>query len=188
MPASSFADTIIAKLNSAIGRNGENYKSSTPNIANKAIAEGVTEYLLSNTMISIAYSGIIPGTPPIPDPTVSDVEEITGKCAPPSGTEFDVWVSSLESNIVSGFFIGPGKIGVTSIAPINCFHPGLSLTREDIKSVHTGNLDDPQKAVWTKICSQILLWLNSCNIGGYPAANSSTGSTGSASVIKTTVS
>lgn len=187
MPASSFADVIISKLNSAIGRNGDNYTSGTPGIANIAIAEGVTDYLLANTSILVGYSGIIPGTPPIPDPTVVDTESITGMCAPPVGDEFDEWVSDLESKIVSGFFIGPGQIGVTSIAPTNCFMSGLSITRDDIKSVHTGNLNDPQKAVWTKICSQILLWLNSCNIGGYGAINTSTGSSGSATVTKTIV-
>lgn len=189
MPASSFADIIISKLNSAIGRDGFSYSSSTPGIANKAIAEGVTDYLLANTSILVSYSGIIPGTPPIPDPTVIDTESITGKCDPPEGDEFDEWVSDLESKIVSGFFIGPGQVGVTSTSPnsINCFASGLSITRDDIKSVHTNNLDDPQKLVWTKICSEILLWLNSCNIGGYGAINSSTGSSGSATVTKTIV-
>ena len=187
MSALNFADTIIAKLNSAIGAKGENYTSSTPRIANTAIAEGITEYLLANTTISITYSGIIPSTPPVTDPVVSDVESITGQCTPPEGTEFDNWVSSLERNIVTGFFIGPGKLGITSIVPTNCFRSGLNLSRESIKSVHLGSINDPQRAVWVEICSRILLWLNSSNIGGYTAKNILSGSTGSAVVVKTTV-
>lgn len=183
MPASSFADLMISKLESSIGKDGYSYSSSTPNIANQAVAEGITEYLTQNTTINITYAGVMPNGSP--DPIVTDVCKVTGTCSPPSGTEFDPWIKSLESNIVSGFFIDRGTAGVTPLAPKNSYLPGLSLNRSMIQSVHESNLEDPQKPVWETICNAILIWLNATNAGPYPASTSS--STGTATVIKTTV-
>ena len=185
MSASSFADKIIDKLDSAVGKDGYSYSSATSGIANQAIAEAVTEYLTDNTKINVAYVGTIPGPPPTPDPIVSDVCPITGSCAPPFGTTFDTWIKSLESNIVAGFFINRGQAGVTPISPAPAFIPGLSISQVSLRSTHENNLDDPQKPVWEVITGAILSWLNSIVAPSYAASTSQ--STGIATPTKTNV-
>lgn len=185
MPASSFADTIISKLNESIGMDGSSYSASTPEQANQAIADGVTEYLIDNTLITITYAGIIPGTPPTPDPIIADVCGITGQCAPPTGITFDSWVNSLASNIVAGFFIDSSNAGVSPISPTPAFLPGLSISQSMLTSIHTANLDNPQKPVWEVITGAILTWLNAVIAPTYAA--STTQSTGTATPTKTTV-
>lgn len=187
MAASDFADLIISNLASSIGTDGQGFNSGTPAKANQAIADAVTEYLPKNTKIQVGYVGTITGPPPVPDPLVTDMCDIEGTCAPPVGTDFDTWIKSLESNIVAGFKISKGAGGVTPIAPPPAFIPGLSLSRDDIKSVHQANMDKPQKPVWTKICGDIITWLNSIVSSPYPAQNTNTSSTGVATPTKTIV-
>ena len=185
MPASNFADLIISKLKSSIGTDGSKFSSSTPAQANSAIAQAITEYLTSNTLVPVTYVGMIPGTPPVPDPIVADVCKITGTCSPPTGTTFDVWVKSLETNIVAGFFISNGTAGVMPITPPPAFLPGLVLSQATIKSIHTANLKDPQKPVWQVITQSILTWLNAVITPPYAATTGK--STGTATPTKTTV-
>lgn len=178
MAASDFADLIIKNLKESIGTDASKYNSSTPNSANKAISDAITDYLIKNTSINVSYSGMIPGSPPVTDPLVEDVCEITGNCSPIIGTSFSAWVASLESNIVSGFFIGKGKAGVSPISPVPAFLPGLSLNQSEIKDIHTNNLSNPQKPVWEHIASSIIKWLNSIVTTPFSAGNSNTSSTG----------
>ena len=188
MPASDFADLIISEMKSAIGQNGENFTKDTPNIANKTIAKAITTYLLNNTTVSVSYSGIIPGTPPVPDPTVTDVLRITGECKVPGVSDnFDSWVSEIGSNIQNGFFLENGLAGVTTTSPnsILCFDgTPLSIKRDEIKSIHEGNFNDPQKAVWEFICERIITWLS--NISGipFPGKNINSESQGEGTVVK----
>lgn len=161
MAARDLADKIISSLKSAIGKDGTKFTKASPSIANAAIASTITTYLISNTKVNVSYNGPIPagGTESIP----SDDLTVLGVCAPPSGTDFDSWISSLENNIVSGFFIGVGKI-VIPAGTFPSFKKGISISREDLKSIHEGNItkdDDPQKLIWEKISSAILEWLNS---------------------------
>lgn len=186
MPASSFADTIISKLKSSIGTDGSKYNSGTPAIANQAIALGITEYLMSNTTISVAYVGTTTTVPPSPFST-TDSCKITGTCAPPSGTDFNTWIQSIASNIVAGFFIMPGAM-VLPISPPPAFIPGLVISQSSLKSEHENNLDDPQKPVWTVICQAILDWLNKIVSPPYAASTASPPSMGTATITKISVS
>ena len=195
MSASSFAELIIGKLESAIGKDGTAFTENTPSIANKAIANAVTEYLIKNTKITVQYTGMIPGTPPVPDPTVIDVLEIEGNCEPPSiADNFNTWISDLGSKIQSGFFLGKGKAGVVTTKPksVNCFiGVPLLIDVTEIKSIHLGNLEntnDPQKVIWEYICNKIILWL--CGIRGIPFSgkNDKTGSKGTGTTTITLVS
>lgn len=183
MPAQDFALTIITELKNAIGQEG-NYTKGTPSTANAAIAKAVTTYLLSNTTITVSYKGPIPagGTEVIPE----DMLKITGTCEPPSGTDFDSWVKSLESNIISGFFIGPGAI-VQPMGSFPCYAKGLSLSRDgDLKGTHEADPENAQVAVWEKICDSILKWLNSTK--GTPVfAAKGSASVGSGQTTKVTV-
>lgn len=182
MSASSFADKIIGGLDGAISKNRDSYTESTPVSANQSISTSITDYLISNTKIIVSYAGVTPAGVP-----VATVDEcpITGSCPPPTGTDFNTWIKSIESGIVSGFFISIGSAGVTPISPPPAFIPGLVLTQDTIKEVHEGNYDDPQKPVWETISSSILGWLNSIVSSPYPATFA--GSTGTSTVTKIVV-
>lgn len=185
-----FAKKIISDLKDAIGIDGSKFDKNTPTAANKSIADSISTYLTENVTITISYVGTIPGPPPVPDPVVTDTMGITGTCAPPVGTDFDTWIKSLETNIVSGFLLDKGDIGLSTISPSPAFLPGLVLSREDIKSV-CENLeegDNIQEKVWEEICDKIIGWLELCNIGiTYPGNNSNSGSTGIVTISKTTI-
>lgn len=185
MAASNFANIIIDKLANSIGTNGSYFNYSTPSIANSAIAEGVTEYLLSNTTISVSYAGTTTTTPPSPYVT-TDSCGITGACAPPIGTDFNTWVRSLESNIVAGFFISSG-VSVVPVTPPPAFISGLIIFQSTIRQVHLNNLWNPQLAVWEAICQSILDWLNGIVSLPYPATTTVPPSAGTSTITKITV-
>ena len=187
MAAEDFAKLIIDKLESEIGRDGSKFNSNTPSKANKVIAEGITEYLIDNTKIDVSYVGVKPDSSP--DPLTSDSCSITGECSPATGVDFDSWIKELESNIVSGFFISTGDKGVTPTSSPPAFIPGLSISRDDLKKIHENNLDDKniQSLIWTKICEEIIKWLNSIVSASFAATNTNTSSTGTATPIKTIV-
>ena len=67
MSKSAFAQTIISKLKSSIGTSGKDYSAGSVTAAMSAVAAGITEYLVANTTVVVAYVGIIPGVPPAPD-------------------------------------------------------------------------------------------------------------------------
>lgn len=60
MSRTAFAQTIIAKLEAAIHRDGLSFTEGTAPIAMQAVAAGITEYLIANTKVIISYSGMIP--------------------------------------------------------------------------------------------------------------------------------
>lgn len=179
MPASDFANKIINELKNSIGSNGENFDSSTPTKANTAIAKGISDYIINNTEILISYSGVTSVGAPI---TTLDTCSVTGACSLISGTSFDTWVKSIETNIVSGFFISNGSAGVIPVTPPPAFIPGLTLLQQSIKSAHEDNLSDPQKPVWEVICNSIITWINS--IISLPYSATFSGSTGVATITK----
>lgn len=185
MAAIEFANKIIEKLNNSIGVDGSKYNSNTPTIANIAIAEGVTEYLLSNTTISVSYVGTTTTTPPSPYVT-TDSCKITGSCSPPIGTDFNTWIKSLESNIVAGFFISSG-ISVIPVTPPPAFILGLIITQLSVRQEHLNNLNSPQLAVWKVICQSILDWLNRIVSLPYPATTTVPPSAGTSTITKITV-
>lgn len=187
MPASSFAQLIISKLAAAIGNDGSGFSASTPMSANQAVADAITEYIKSNTQIMSSYTGMIPSAPsPVPDPIVADVHTVDGMCAPPTGTTFDAWWTSLGINIQTGFVLMPGTAGVTYASPVMPFALGqlqpASAVQNSIKSVAESNKDNPQQPVWEVIAQEILNMINNFFGGGGPAINSSSGSTGAGTI------
>lgn len=104
------------------------------------VAKAIETYLLSNTLVTVSYSGIIPGTPPVPDPIVIDVLKIKGTCAPLNNSSFDSYVKTIESGIVSGFELDMGLAGVIPSAPTLAFKIGIDLVQDHIKAVHKSQL------------------------------------------------
>lgn len=160
MSKSAFASLIISKMNSAIARDGQGYSSGTPNVANAAVADAVTTYIIANTTVMIAYKGIMKATPHPADPVVVDTFKVVGTCAPPTGTDFGSWIKSLQNNIVSGFSLAPsGAAGV--VFPCKPIQTGnLTISLGDLTNIHTGNDTNPQTPVWEHICEKLLDWLN----------------------------
>ena len=164
MPADLLADKIISELKNEVGTEGDKFDASTPTKANKAIAKAITDYLKQNTKVMISYVGV--NALEVPDPIVADTFQITGQCAPASGTNFDLWLMSLTLNIQTGFQLQTlGTIGVSCLSPALCFMGVTPFTGNQLtlglKSLHESNDSDPQKPVWTAISNSILLWLNS---------------------------
>lgn len=185
MSKTAFAQTIIDKLQGAIGTSGESYNPSTPMSANQAIAQGITEYLTKNTQINVTYVGVIPGTPPTPDNT-TDQAKVVGACIPPSGTDFDSWVKSIESGIVGGLMLAPGTGLVTPVGTIPAFLPGLVIPQSALGQAHQGNTENPQLPVWEVICDYIITWLTGPGtIPTYPATHLA--STGVATRVSTII-
>lgn len=179
MAKTDFAGKIIAQLASSIGKSGNNYNDSTPNIANQAIARACTEYIIANTKVSITYAGVMPNSSP--DPITSDELTVLGEVAPPVGTDFNSWWNSLCSNISSGLLAQTGQKGVI-VSP-----PGKVWTGVATKPNLSGCTDeDAQKKAWETICESLLNWLNSSFLSGpYQATHGS--SKGPATIIKVTV-
>lgn len=190
MSRTVFAQTIIGKLASAIGTSGQDYGPGSASAAMTAVAEGITEYLMTNTEVEVSYSGIIPGTPPSPDPLVKDTFAITGACAPTGPSDgFDAWIHQIETNIVAGFRLAPsGSQGLT-FTQTPFLTPGITTTRAGLTVLHDVGDTDPQLKVWEEVCQGIMDWLNTTALNATPgaAAHPSAASTGTAAIAKITV-
>lgn len=190
MSKSAFAQAIISKLKGAIGTDGQSYTTGSASSAMAAVAQGITEYLIANTKVMIAYVGIIPGTPPSPDPTVTDTFQIVGSCAPPGpSNSFDSWTKEIESNIIAGFQLASaGQAGVV-FAQKPFAVPGITTTQSDLKSTHDVSDKDPQQKVWEVVCGGIMDWINgsAMNTASGGATHPPAGSSGTASITKITI-
>ena len=190
MSKSAFASAIINKMKGAISTDGQSFNGGTAASAMAAVAQGITEYLIANTQVVVAYVGVIPGTPPTPDPVVIDTFKIVGVCAPPSpSNSFDAWLLQLQNNIIASFQLAPtGNAGV--VFPQKPFlAPGVTITQANLKSAHDVGDSDPQQKIWEIICDGIMQWINTTAMNPAPGAGSRpTGpSTGTATITKITL-
>lgn len=156
-----------------------------------AVANGITEYLIANTTVIVAYSGIIPGTPPAPDPTVTDSFQIVGSCAPTGPSDsFDAWIRQIETNIISGFSLAPAGQAKVVFAQTPFLSPGISTAQSLLKANHDVSDENPQQKIWEIICGGIMDWINgpAINPTPGPATHPTVGSTGTANITKITIS
>lgn len=184
-----FADKIISKIKDAIGTDGQNFVDNVATRAAQAVADGITEYLIDNTIVTIQYQGVIPGTPPTADPINIDTFKIQGKCASIGpANSFESWIEQIETNIIAGFMLeSKGQLGVLfSMQPF--LNTGLIVSQSSLKAVCESNPKDPQKATWEIICDGILTWLNGNAMNQTVGAGTHATSTGPANITKITVS
>lgn len=171
MSKSAFASAIINKMKGAISTDGLSYSGGTASAAMSAVAQAITEYLIANTTVMVAYVGVIPGTPPTPDPVTTDTFKIVGTCAPPNPSDsFDAWLLQLQNNIIAGFKLAPtGNAGV--MFPMKPFlAPGVTTSQMSLKSAHDVGDTDPQQKIWEIVCDGIMQWINSTAMNPVPGA------------------
>lgn len=162
MSKESFAALIVKALDTTIGNSGSTYSASTAILAQKAIAEAITRYLIANTSIVISYDGVLNAGGA--DVIASDTMKITGSCKiPDTPSQFDAWVAALQSSIASGFVVkSPSTQGVTAtFQPFSDVFGALQISQLKLKIAHENNIIDPALSVWMVICGGILDWLNS---------------------------
>jgi hypothetical protein len=190
MSKTAFAQTIISKLKAAIGTDGGSYTSGSALSAMDAVAQGITEYLIANTTVTIAYAGIVTATVPYPDPIIVDSFEIIGTCSPPSpANSFDSWIKQIETNIIAGFQLAPsGNAGVV-FAQKPFLNVGIKTIQENLKSIHDVADKNPQLKVWEVVCGGIMDWINSVALNSIAglASRPIAPSAGTASITKITI-
>lgn len=191
MSKSAFAQQIISELKGAIGTDGQSYSTSSASSAMVAVAKAITDYLIANTKVTIAYAGIIPGTPPSPDPAVTDVFDIVGTCAPPSpSNSFDSWIKEIETNIIAGFQLAAAGQAKVVFAQKPFEVPGIATVQSMLKANHDVSDKDPQQKIWEIVCGGIMDWINSSamNTASGGATHPPAGSSGTANITKITIS
>lgn len=190
MSKSAFAKAIISKMKTAIGTDGQSYGDDTASSAMSAVAEAITEYLIKNTKVTIAYTGTIPGSPPTPDPVVVDTFKITGKCAPPSPSDsFSSWLKEIQDNIIAGFVLAAkGDAGVV-FATKAFAKTGVKTTLADLTAKHNVGDEEPQQKIWEIICDGIIQWINSTAMNTESGAGTrpTAPSAGTANITKITL-
>lgn len=190
MSKSAFAQTIISKLKSSIGTSGKDYSAGSASAAMSAVTAGITEYLIANTKVLISYVGTISGTPPVPDPIVTDTFKIVGSCAltGPSNS-FDSWIKQIEANIIAGFQLAPkGDAGIIFVQK-PFLNVGIVTTQSNLKATHDVGDEDPQQKVWEVVCGGIMDWINGLAMNPTPgsASHPNAPSTGIGTIIKITI-
>lgn len=156
MSKTDFAKCIISHMDSAISKDGTQYSESTPAMANQAVAEAVTEYIIKNAEVASTYSG---STPTAPDPVTSDKHGLIGSCPPVAAKDnLQSWLDELCNNIKNAFFVAPGEKGVTFAC--NPIHVG-SASVPDLSKIPHLDSKDPQLECWELVCGCILDWINS---------------------------
>lgn len=193
MGKAMFASVVVGKLREAIGTDGAKYESDTPVKAQEAIAEAITEYLVANTTVEIAYNGTL-NTGTGADPITVDSMKVSGKCegiGKPS--DYETWVKKMQEMIAKTFVVvSPGVGGiVTTFKPFNATEGALKIEQNKLREAYQSATSNYAQAVWEVICGEILDWLNS-DMGKNPTAKgvaaTRTGiSTGVASLERVTV-
>lgn len=161
----ALSNTIINKINEAIGKDGSQYNNNTAYSAMSAVSNAITEYLIANTTVYISYTGVLSNATAGPDPVINDTFKIIGKCAPtPPANNFDDWIVKLQSNIISGFTLAPiGAAGV--VFQKNPFiNKGIGITQTKLKLLHNVNDTDPANKIWGIISQAIISWINNTAI------------------------
>lgn len=190
MSKTAFAQTIISKLKSSIGTSGKDFNSGSASAAMAAVAAGITEYLIANTIVTVSYQGMIPGTPPTPDPLVTDSFQITGNCAPTGpSNNFDDWIKLIESNIIAGFTLAAMGTGGLVFAVPPFAKAGITIKQSDLTAVHDVSDEDPQQKVWEMICGGLMDWINggAMNPAQDDATHPDVSSSGTATITKITI-
>lgn len=191
MSKSAFAQKIISELKGAIGTDGQSYSTGSASSAMAAVAKAITDYLIANIEVTITYAGMIPGTPPSPDPTTSDTFKIVGTCTPPSpSNSFDSWIKEIESNIIAGFKLAEAGEAKVAFVQTPFAVPGIATTQSMLKAKHDVSDKDPQQKIWEIVCGGIMDWINSSAMNTSPggATHPPAGSSGTASITKITIS
>ena len=191
MSKTTFAQTIISKLKNSIGTSGKDYSADSASLAMNAVAAGITEYLIANTTVIVSYVGIIPGTPPISDPLISDTFNIVGSCTPTGPSDsFDRWIKQIESNIIAGFQLSASGEGGLVFTQMPFQNTGIAISQADLKAIHNVGDENPQQKVWEAICGAIIDWINNLAINITPgtATHPIVSSTGTATITSITVS
>lgn len=190
MSKQAFAQSIISKLAGAIGTDGSSFTTGSASIAMTTVATAITEYIIANTTVTVAYVGTLTSTPPAPDPVTTDTFQIIGTCAPtgPSNS-FDDWIRQIEANIIAGFQLAP--LGTAGVAFVQkpFLNPGVPTTQSMLKAIHDISDENPQQKVWEVVCGGIMDWINgiAMNTTPGPAARTSGPSTGTATITKITI-
>ena len=192
MSKESFANLIVSKLKSVVGNDGSKYSTNTASLAQSAIAEAITEYLIANTTITISYNGI--ATAGGADIIAADTMKIMGDCElSDTPSQFSAWVMALQTAIASAFIVqSPSTQGViTEFKPFSNMPGALQISQSALKTAHISNPQNPTLAVWSELCGGILNWLNSeagKNAAAIGVVASRSGiSTGSANLLSISV-
>lgn len=162
MSKSSFASLVCSKIKAAVGDDGSKFGSSSPQSAQQAIADAITEYLVANVKVNVTYTGTLNNGKP--DPVVEDVFTLTGVCSAVSTPgSYEAWLDSIQQSIATSFSgLTPGTAGVVAdFKPFNPTSGSLQIVQSDLKSAHESNLKDPMQSVWEVVCGGIMDWINS---------------------------
>lgn len=103
MSKENFANLVLTKLKAVVGDDGSKYSSNTATLAQSAIADAITEYLVANTTITISYTGV--SASGSADVIASDTMKIVGSCTPIATANFASWVIAVQSSIASAFVV-----------------------------------------------------------------------------------
>lgn len=190
MSKSAFAQTIIAQLKGAIGTDGGNFSAGSASAAMSAVAAAITNYLITNTTVTISYAGVIAGVPPSPDPVVTDTFQIIGTCAPTGPSDsFDDWIKQIETNIIAGFQLAPMGTAGVAFPTVPFLSTGIATSQGSLKAAHDIEDENPQQKVWEVVCGGIMDWINglAANTVPGPATRATGPSTGTAAITKITI-
>ena len=189
MSKEAFASLVVTKLKSAVGTDGTKYSEETAMEAQKAIAEAITQYLVANTRINIAYNGVFDNGSGA-DVVEADSMQLEGACSSTGRpSDYASWISNLQSVIASSFSVcSPSASGVlTAFKPFNPSTGSLTIPQSKLAAACTNNSANPALAVWGIICGSIIDWINTGKgknptIATIPATRNGA-STGSVSLV-----
>lgn len=188
MSKQAFASSIISRVRSAIGTNGGSYTASTASSAMNAVVAAISEYLIANTTVTIAYEGVMTSNG-APDPNDSDTFKIVGSCATPGpSNSFDAWMALLQANIIAGFSLAPAGDDYGTVFVMKPFLiPGVGISRSDLTAAHNVRDDNPQQQIWEIVCGAIMDWINGSALNPTPSAATRAESAGVANIVNITI-
>lgn len=178
MAASDLRDIIISNMAVFSAPMDE----SVPPLAHAAISNSITQYVNSVVKLQGNYSGVIPGTPPVPEAAPGDVWNVVGTMPPLSVPgDFYSWVLQVETLIKTSFFTG---LGVSHpLSPVPAF-PNFTLSADQsiLHDKHLESYDDPQSSVMLVFCEWII---KGFEIGFVPSVPAGIAGAGVFTVTKT---
>lgn len=158
------------------------YSAGTPLQAGTLLNTTLAKFIRENVTLLGAYSGVIPGTPPVPEVLPADEVSIIGELPPSITGDFNTWIKDIETKLKTLMFVGTGA--TSPIGSIMAFPTTtILLTQKMVGDAYLSTVDEygrvvssnPQFECMKTIAKAILDAIKIGFIPTYPATLVGTG-------------
>jgi len=111
-------DRLASELITSLSLITPPYNSSTPFQVGTIFNTTLSKFIRDNVTILGSYSGMIPGSPPVPEVIPLDEVSITGELPPSTTGDFSAWIMDIETKLKTTMMVGSGITSPLGTIPV----------------------------------------------------------------------